>query len=522
MGKSHGVYSCPTRILKIAKTVISTPLMEITNNSILQGTFPGKLKLAKVVPVYKNDDATDPNNHRPISLLSIFNRIFEKLVYKRLKSFLEVNDVFYESQHGFREKHSTQHAILDIVNKIQGNMDKGMYSRGIFIDLKKAFDTFNHTLLLKKLCHYGVRGIVNDWFSSYLDGRSQVTQIGDYTLEKVINPCFVPQGSVLGPLLFLLYINDIQNSSDLLDLFLFADDTTLLYSEKSLQTLEKVVHSELTKVCEWLTVNRLSLNIQKSNYVIFHPPQKKIDREIAINVYDNTTGQYLSLDLKNYVKFLGVLIDGNLKWSHHINFVALKISRIVGIIARLRHFVPTQTLLMIYRSLILPYLTYGICVWGHASKFVLNKLLILQKRVLRLIYFTPRNEHAIPLFIKSMILPVTVIYFETIANLMHDISHGSAPSLLRALFLKSNEVHRYNTRSAAKGNFFQKDAKLEIQKRSFSRFGTLVWNNIAPALRDKPKTVYRKTIRNSMFNLLSAEDDYVEINKIVDFLKSLA
>lgn len=149
MGKSHGVYSCPTRILKIAKTVISTPLMEITNNSILQGTFPGKLKLAKVVPVYKSDDATDPNNYRPISLLSIFNRIFEKLVYKRLKSFLEVNDVFYESQYGFREKHSTQHAILDIVNKIQDNMDKGMYSCGIFIDLKKAFDTVNHTLLLK-------------------------------------------------------------------------------------------------------------------------------------------------------------------------------------------------------------------------------------------------------------------------------------------------------------------------------------------------------------------------------------
>ena len=217
--------------------------------------------------------------------------------------------------------------------------------------------------------HYGVRGIVNDWFSSYLDGRSQVTQIGEYTSEKVINPCGVPQGSVLGPLLFLVYINDIQNSSDLLDLFLFADDTTLLYSHKSLQTLEKVVNSELKKVCEWLTVNRLSPNIQKSNYVIFHPPQKKIDREIA------NTGQYLSLDRKNYVKFLGVFIDSNLKWSHHINYVALKISRIVGIIARLRHFVPTQTLLVIYRSLILPYLTYGICVWGHASKFFLNKLL---------------------------------------------------------------------------------------------------------------------------------------------------
>ena len=195
----------------------------------------------------------------------------------------------------------------------------------------------------------------------------------------------------------------------LLSSIIFADDTTLLYSHNSLQTLEKI-------------------NIKTSNYVIFHSPQKKIDREIAINLYDNKTGQCLSLD------FLGVLIDSNVKWSHHINYVALKI-RIVGIIARLRHFVPTQTLLMIYRFVILPYLTYGICVWGHASKFLLNKHLIIQKRVLRLIYdFT--LEMSISLFIKSAILPITMIYFETIANLIHEeVMHGSA-SPLRVLFLK--------------------------------------------------------------------------------------
>ena len=148
----------------------------------------------------------------------------------------------------------------------------------------------------------------------------------------------------------------------------------------------------------------------------------------------------------------------------HINYVALKISRIVGVIARLRHFVPTQTLLMIYRSLILPYLTYGICVWDHASKFLLNKLLTLQKRVLRLIYFTPRNEHVIPLFIKSTILPVTMIYFETIADLMHDTTY---------LMGLHHHLFEHFSRSAAKGNFFQKDAKLEIQKRSFSLFRNL-------------------------------------------------
>ena len=203
--KSHGVYSCPVSILKVAKCFVSQPLMEIVNTSILEGTFPKKLKLAKVVPVFKSGEDTDPNNYRPISLLSTFNRIFERLMYKRLKSFFEINGLFYESQYGFREKHSTQYALIDIVNRIQNNMDKGLFSCGVFIDLKKAFDTVDHDSLLDKLYRYGIRGIILEWFSSYLKGRSQVTQIGEHVSTKELNSCGVPQGSVLGPLLFLIY-----------------------------------------------------------------------------------------------------------------------------------------------------------------------------------------------------------------------------------------------------------------------------------------------------------------------------
>ena len=340
LGKSHGVYSCPVSFLKVSKCFISQPLTDIMNTSILEGTFPKKLKLAKVVPVFKNGDDTDPNNYRPISLLSIFNRIFERLMYKRLKSFFEINGLFYESQYGFREKHSTQHALIDIVNRIQNNMDKGMFSTGVFIDLKKAFDTVDHEILLDKLYRYGIMGIVLEWFSSYLKGRLQVTQIGEHASPKELNPCGVPQGSVLGPLLFLIYINDIHQSSDKLNFFLFADDTTLLFAHKNLKVLEQVINSELTKVSEWLIANKLSLNIKKSNYVIFCPKQKKVNREISIKMYDTSANRYCSVERKDFVKFLGILIDCNLKWKHHIDFVSLKISKTIGILARLRHFVP--------------------------------------------------------------------------------------------------------------------------------------------------------------------------------------
>ena len=190
-------------------------------------------------------------------------------MYHRLKSFLDNNNVLFKAQYVFREKHSTQHAILDTVNIIQNNMDSKLFTCGIFIDLKKAFDTVDHAILLQKLDHYGIRGIINDWFSSYLLGRSQVTEVDTYLSSKSQISCGVPQGSVLGSLLFFIYINDFHNSSDKLSFYLFADDTNLLYADKNVKSLEETVNNELLKVSEWLNANKLTLNAKKSNYVIF-------------------------------------------------------------------------------------------------------------------------------------------------------------------------------------------------------------------------------------------------------------
>lgn len=509
INKAHGLYSCPTRILKCAKQFISKPLGEILNLSILGGVYPSKLKHAKVIPIFKNGDETESGNYRPISLLSNFNRIFEKLIYKRIKSFFEENFVLFKSQFGFREKHSTQHAILDIVNNIQDNMDKKMFSCGIFIDLKKAFDTVDHTILLRKLNHYGIRGSINNWFNSYLTGRTQTTQIGMEISNKEENTYGVPQGSVLGPLLFLIYINDIHKCSDVFKFCLFADDTNLLYADKELKSLETVVNRELLSVCEWLSANKLTLNAKKSNFVIFHSFKKKLNYQVNIKMLDSSSNELISIEHKEYVKYLGVLIDENLTWKCHIDNIASKISKAIGVISRMRHFVPSSTLHNIYQSLILPYLTYGIVIWGQATQANQNKILLLQKRALRLIYFKRKSEHAIPLFVCSKIMPLNMLYYSAVSNLMYDISNNTTPSTISDLFIYSKEVHAHNTRHAASYNFYINYSRMNQKKLSFAKLGAKIWNSICPEIRKLEKKTFNKIIKKSLLTVLEVEDDYV-------------
>lgn len=516
--KSYGLYSCPVSILKLSKEIISTPLADLLNISVENGTYPSKLKMAKIIPVFKSDDDTNPNNYRPISLLSVFNRIFEKLMYNRVIQFIGKHNLLNDSQYGFRTGHSTSHAILDILSTIHRNMDNKLFSCAIFIDLKKAFDTVDHCILLKKLSCYGIRGLVNNWFKSYLSDRTQTTEIETHISTKERSPCGVPQGSVLGPLLFLLYINDIIKVSDKLKFFLFADDTNLLYANKDLKLLELTVNNELIKLCDWLTANKLTLNIKKSNFVIFKPYQKKTTLEVNIKMYDNSLQKYVDLECKEHVKYLGLLIDSKLSWKCHIDYISTKISKTIGLFSKLRHFVPQDTLITLYWSLIQPYLNYGICAWGQASKSNLNKLLILQKRALRIIFFADRKQSAIPLFVKTNIPPINIMYCQSIANLMHDVTNKRAPNKISKLFKSVGDVHSYNTRSSTSKKLFTQPSRLNIQLNSFSRVGVRLWNAIPQNVRELPKKRFKKEFRNMLFHLLQTEESYVEVEQVIQIL----
>ena len=315
------------KLFKLGAKSLSVILTKMINDCFTHGYFPACLKVAKVIAIFKDGPEDDRGNWRPISITCCTSKLIEKLVKKRLIPFLKRNNIISKYQFGYRSNHSTTHAILNISDNILQNFDKKKNTVSIFLDLSKGFDCVDHKILLKKLHHYGIRGVAHDFFKSYLTNRQQYTLVDGVVSQWLTVLCGVPQGSVLGPLLFLLYTNDLSNASDF-QINLFADDTCLSLSHSNINVLRGRCNAEAARVNEWFIANRLTTNSKKaSNYLLSEYNSNDSNRPVSFNIVMGN----VNLRRVNTFKYLGVMLDENVTWSNQVEHLSTKLSRSAGI-----------------------------------------------------------------------------------------------------------------------------------------------------------------------------------------------
>ena len=474
--KSSDIYGISPKLIKIASPHIANYLTIIFNKSINEGKFPEKLKIALVIPIHKADSKLIPSNYRPISILPVLSKIFEQLMHSRLMDYLEKFKCLYNYQFGFQKERSTEQAIAGICSKIINAIEQKQRSCCIFLDFAKAFDTVNHEILLNKLEYYGIRGLPLSWFKSYLSQRKQCVQLGQSKSELQTIKCGVPQGSVLGPLLFLLYINDIAASSKILDFHLFADDTSIFYSHKDIKTLEMTLNNELKNVSDWLIANKLSLNVKKSNVILFKSQMHK--QQDKINIYIN----HELLEGKKFTKYLGLLIDNKLTWENHIEHVNFKLSKGIGILAKLRHFVSEDILRKLYNAFIQPHVDYGLLLWGNAFDTHLHKIATKLNKAIRIISFKDQHEAAQPLFKRHKILDLNNNIKYNHSKFMWKYVHNQHPKCILTLFETNPnpKANQYITRQMSQGNLYIPFRRTKIGQHFITYSGVKLWNENIP------------------------------------------
>ncbi len=491
--KATGDDGINVKIIQDSCHALVVPLMHIFNKSLEQGMVPKKMKMAKVVPIYKDGVKHFTKNYRPISLLSNFDKLLEKIMYKRLINFFNKYELLYKYQFGFRTSHSTSLALIDVIDNVYEELDAGNHVVGVFLDLKKAFDTVQHNILIEKLENYGIRGVASKWITSYLKDRNQYVMVDNVKSSIKSIGCGVPQGSILGPLLFLIYVNDMWRAVPGSSIKLFADDTNVFMAGSNLSLLCDNVNNELQKLSEWVYANKLSINYDKTCFSIFRPCVKAQTLES-----ENIRIMIRNVQIKcvSTCKYLGIIIDDQLSWKGHIEYVYKKIVKFTSLFYRLRELLPAFILRNLYFALVYPHLCYGIEIYANTCASYLNQLMITNNRILRIILRKKLDTPVRCLYNEFCTLPVPFLFRFNINMLVYKVLNQTdeLPVVYRNYFRENTTVHNHDTRSSTELHRNAVNGRHGF--RAIKLIGPRLWNIIPANIKQiSSLSLFKRTLK---------------------------
>jgi len=486
--KACGCDNISNVFLRIGAPVLAPILAIFFGKALDLGIFPQIFKTAKVVPIFKSGCKEKVGNYRPIALLPSLSKILEKLIKSRFTKFFCKNKVLYSKQYGFRENHSVIHALLDILTNAYDEINNKLNIALIFMDFRKAFDTVSHEILLHKLYHYGIRGPAYLLIENYLYNRQQFVTINNTSSTLRPINIGVPQGSILGPLLFLIYINDLPNALSN-DPRLFADDACLFLAHTSPTTLEKICTNEVSRLKDWCSANKIQINPQKS-FVL--PISYKLNAPCS-NI--NLPFEKSKITSCQTCRYLGVLLDNQLNFKPHILLIETKLARAIGILSKLRHVLPVPALRLLYFSLIHPHLTYALPIWGCTYPSYLKNLQRLQNKSVRVIYNLRLKTPLLPYYHKLNVLKITDLYTYEIGKIMHQHSCNALPNHLSSFFTSTRQIHNRFTRSSSNNLLYLPKFSTSRCQKSIKFQGTKIWNSIPANLQNLPFYKFKNSFK---------------------------